>query len=310
MAAAAKKRRRLLTVTRKRDLKGLLFLSPWIAGFGFFFANPLYQSVLFSLNKITITAKGRRMNFVGLNNYIDIFQRDIYFTERLRNFFANTLFSLPVILVFSLLIAMLINQKIRGKGLFRAIFFLPIIVVSGPVMNMLTQEGATTIPLIEQYGIYDFLWQLPMFLQEPIYYLFNQLIMILWYSGVPILIFLAGLQKIDLALYEAALIDGASSWVVFWKITLPSLRNMVLINAIYSLVFLATSEINEVIILIRDSMLEPDRGYGIATAMAWSYSVGIALSIVLIYLIIGREKKARDQKAIIYRKRSMASYAK
>ncbi len=310
MAASAKKRRRFLTVTRKRDLKGLLFLSPWIVGFGLFFASPLYQSVLFSLNKITITARGRRMNFVGFNNYIDIFQRDIYFTERLRNFFANTLFSLPVILVFSLLIAMLINQKIRGKGLFRAIFFLPIIVVSGPVMNMLTQEGATTIPLIEQYGIYGLAEQLPRFLAQPISYMFSQLIMILWYSGVPILIFLAGLQKIDLALYEAALIDGASSWVVFWKITLPSLRNMILINAIYSLVFLATSEINEVIILIRDSMLEPDRGYGIATAMAWSYSIGIAISIGLIYLIIGREKKAKDQKAIIYRKRSMASYAK
>ncbi len=310
MAAFAKKRRRFLSVTRKRDLKGLLFLFPWIVGFSLFFMSPLCQSALFSLNKITITAKGRRMNFVGFDNYIDIFQRDIYFTERLGNFFANTLFSLPVILVFSLLIAMLINQKIRGKGIFRAIFFLPIIVVSGPVMNMLVQEGATTIPLIEQYGIYDVIWQIPMFLQEPIYYLFSQLIMILWYSGVPILIFLAGLQKIDHTLYEAALIDGASSWVVFWKITLPSLRNMILINAIYSLVFLATSEINEVIILIRNSMLEPDRGYGIASAMAWSYSMGIAISIGLIYLIIGREKKAKDQKAIIYRKRSMASYAK
>lgn len=304
------KRRGWFSVTRRRDLKGLLFMLPWTLGFGLFFASPLYQSVIFSLNKITITARGRRMAYVGLQNYYDIFQKDIYFVERLRAFFTNTLLSLPVILVFSLLIAMLINQKIRGKGLFRAIFFLPIIVVSGPMLNMLIQEGATTIPLIEQYGIYDALLNLPYFLQEPINYLFSQLIMVLWYSGVPILIFLAGLQKIDTSLNEAALIDGASSWVVFWKITLPSLRNMVLINAIYTIVFLATSEINEVIALIRSNMLAPDRGYGIASAMAWSYSLGIALAIVLIYLLIGREKKPELHKIAVYRKKGGARHAR
>ena len=304
------KRRGWFSVTRRRDLKGLLFMLPWTLGFGLFFASPLYQSVIFSLNKITITARGRRMAYVGLQNYYDIFQKDIYFVERLRAFFTNTLLSLPVILVFSLLIAMLINQKIRGKGLFRAIFFQPIIVVSGPMLNMLIQEGATTIPLIEQYGIYDALLNLPYFLQEPINYLFSQLIMVLWYSGVPILIFLAGLQKIDTSLNEAALIDGAASWVVFWKITLPSLRNLVLINAIYTMVFLATSEIIEVIALIRSYMLAPDRGYGIASAMAWSYSLGIALAIVLIYLLIGREKKPELHKIAVYRKKGGARHAR
>lgn len=238
------------------------------------------------------------MTGVGFANYIEIFQKDIYFTERVQSFFVNTLFSLPVILIFSLLIAMLINQKIKGKGLFRTLFFLPIIVVSGPVLEMLMGEGATTVPLIEQYGLYSILGELPYFLIEPITYLFSQLIMILWYSGVPILIFLAALQKIDTVLYEAALIDGASSWVAFWKITLPALRMMILINAIYTLVFLATSEINEVIILIRSNMLSPDKGYGIASAMAWSYSLGIALALGVCYLVIGRDKPAKEKHAI------------
>lgn len=295
--------RRWLSVTRRRNLKGLCFLLPWALGFGVFFAGPLYQSVLFSLHKITITAKGRRMSYLGFLNYQDIFQKDIYFTERLRDFFANTAFSLPVILVFALLIAMLINQNIRGKGFFRALFFLPIIVVSGPMLSMLIEEGATTIPMIEQYGMYDMLAGLPRLLREPLSHLFSQLIMILWYSGVPILIYLAGLQKIDGTLTEAALIDGASSWVVFWKITLPSLRNMILINAIYTTVFLASSEVNEVILLIRSSMLAPDRGYGIASAMAWSYSLGILLFIGLVYLLIGREKKPEEHRIAVYRER-------
>lgn len=308
--SGVKKRRKLMSVTRKRDLKGLVFLTPWVVGFFAFFASPLVQSIIYSLNKITITAKGRRMEYVGFDNYVDILQQDIYFMPRIQTFFLNTLFSLPVILVFSLLIAMLINQRIKGKGIFRAIFFLPIIVVSGPVMNMLIAEGATTVPLIEQYGIYGVLENLPMFLQDSLGYLFSQLIMILWYSGVPILIFLAGLQKIDHALYEAALIDGASSWVVFWKITLPALRSMILINAIYSLVFLASSEVNEVIILIRSTMLQPERGYGIATAMAWVYSLLIAIVIGLLYLIIGKQRKDKENKAVIYRERGVMGRAK
>jgi ABC-type sugar transport systems, permease components len=291
------------SVTRRRDLKGLLFMIPWLFGFCMFFAIPLVQSVIFSLNKVVITANGRKMTPVGFENYSNIFNVDIYFMPRIQAFFSGVLLSLPVIIVFSLLIAMLINQQIRGKGLFRAIFFLPIIVVSGPVLQMLIAEGATTIPIIEQYGLFEALSGLPPFLLDPIAALFRQLIMVLWYSGVPILIFLAGLQKADHSLYEAAMIDGASGWVVFWKITLPMLRGMILINAIYTLVFLASSEINDVTLLIRDYMLSPDRGYGIASAMAWAYSLMIVLAIGLIYLLIGREKKDKVNRAQIYRKK-------
>ena len=284
------------TVTRKRNLKGLLFVLPWLVGFVCFFAYPLVQSLIYSFSNITITAMGRRMQYVGWENYRDIVLRDIYFMERVRSFFANTVFAFPLILVFSLVIAILINQRIRGKGLFRTLFFLPIIVVSGPVLSMLMSEGASTVPLIEQYDLYALLATLPYFLIEPLTYLFGQLIMLLWYSGVPILLFLAGLQKIDRVLYEAALIDGASAWVAFWKITLPSLRGIVLINAIYTLVFLAMSEVNEVIILIRENMMSPSRGYGIAAAMAWLYSLGIMLAIGLCVLVIGREKRDKVKR--------------
>lgn len=291
------KRRR--SVTARRELKGYLFILPWTVGFLLFFVSPMVQSFIYSISKVKITAKARVIKPAGFLNYIDIFTKDIYFVERLRVFFINTLFSLPVILVFSLMIAMLINQKIRCKGLFRTLFFLPIIVVSGPVLNQLISEGATTIPLIEQYGLYDVIGQaVPRILVEPVTYLFQQLILILWYSGVPILIFLAGLQKIDMNLYEAALMDGASPWVVFWKITLPALKSITLVNGIYTLVFLGTSEINEVINLIKSNMLNPNRGFGIASAMAWSYTVGLGLALGLLYLLIGREKRTKRSKGV------------
>lgn len=301
-----KKRKKMFNMAFKHSMTGLIFVTPWIAGFFIFFLYPLYQSVVYSFSSVTITAKGRKLAFNGLTNFKYFFSKDPYFIERLIEFFKGIILEVPLILVFSLVLALLLNQKIRLKGLFRTLFFLPIIVVSGPVMNMLLNEGSSTIPLIEQYGIYEIISNsLPYFLVEPITTLFSQLILILWYSGVPILIFFAGLQKIDVALYEASSIDGASSWISFWKIVMPAIKGMLLINAVYIIVFLATSEINTVIIWIRESMLDAsNRGFGIASAAAWIYSISIALLLLISYLLFGREPKVKVKRAQIIRRRN------
>ena len=269
-----------ITMSQKLSLTGLLFVAPWLVGFVIFFLSPLAQAIAFSMNKVTITAAGLKMDYVGAGNYADIFIRDAYYVDRLLNFIKELVLQLPLILVFSLVIAILINQRIKGQGIFRTIFFLPIIAVSGPVMEMLTTSGATTIPLVKQYGLNDIITSmLPHFLQEPVISLFSELLLILWYSGVPTLMFLAGLQKVDRTLFEAAFVDGASDWVAFWKITLPSIKGMILVNSIYVTVFLATAETNEVISLIQDNM-------------SWIYSLCIVLIIVVCYLLFGREGKA------------------
>ncbi len=292
VARADKKGGFHMTMSRKKSLVGLLFVTPWLVGFCVFFASPLMQAVNYSLNNVTITASGRKMNYVGLGNYQDIFLKDAYFVDRLLNFLKEIVLQLPLILVFSLVIAILLNQSVKGKGFFRTLFFLPIIVVSGPVMQMLISSGSTTIPLIEQYGLYEMIEEVvPKFLQEPVTDLFGELLLILWYSGVPTLIFLAGLQKIDGTLYEASYMDGASSWVSFWKIVLPSIKGMILINSIYVTVFLATSELNEVIDLIRSNMLNASKGFGIASAMAWLYTICILAIIALCYFLFGRGEK-------------------
>ena len=297
-----KKRKKILKLSTKHSLVGLLFMLPWTVGFIIFFAYPLVQSVIFSLNKVVITAQGRKLNYVGMGNFVDIFTKDAAFVERLTNFLLELVMELPLIIVFSLVIAILLNQKVKCKGLFRTLFFLPIIVVSGPVLNMLLNTGSTTIPLIEQYGVYDVISGfLPSYLQQPVRTLFSELLLILWYSGVPTLIFFAGLQKIDTALYEAAYMDGASSWVSFWKIVLPSMRGMILIDCIYVTVFLATSEINDVIMLIRDYMLNVNKGFGISAAMSWVYSLCILVAIGLCYLLFGHERKTKVRHSFMTR---------
>lgn len=290
------KKLRIGLVTR-REMKGYVFLLPWLIGFVLFFAVPLVQSVWYSWHDVKVTANGLKMSWVGWQNYKYIFQSDTVFTEQLTNFFTDAILRLAVILVFSLVIAMMLNQPLKGKGIFRTLFFLPIIVVSGPVLQRLVDEGATAVPLIESYGVNGIVEaMLPPVLARPLSGLFSQLILVLWYSGVPILIYMTGLQKIDSTLYEASMIDGANGWISFWKITLPALRPMILINGVYTLVFLATTGLNEVMATINDRMFktgEQGGGYGIASAMAWVYALSLALAL-LVLLLITKERKVKQ----------------
>ncbi len=313
------RRLRIGLVTR-RELKGYIFLLPWLIGFAVFFIMPLVQSVIYSVHDVVVGANGIKMTYNGIDNYKHIFTKDTVFVEQLSVFFADSALRLAVILVFSLIIAMMLNQPIRGKGVFRTLFFLPIIVVSGPVLQRLVDEGATAVPLIETYGVNGIVETLlPTALARPVSSLFSQLILVLWYSGVPILIYMTGLQKIDSSLYEASMIDGANGWISFWKITLPALRPMILINGVYTLVFLATTGLNEVIATINTRMFT-DRtyggGYGVASAMAWVYAVCLAAALGVLVLITKERKpkkiaiqKTAEQMAIERMHQARASKA-
>lgn len=289
------KKLRIGLVTR-REMKGYLFLLPWMIGFVTFFIVPLVRSLIFSFQDVKVTASGLKTSFIGLANYRYIFREDTVFTEQLTSFYADSVLRLAVILVFSLVIAMMLNQPLKGKGIFRTLFFLPIIVVSGPVLERLVNEGATTVPMIETYGVNGIVEaMLPPVLARPMSSLFSELILVLWYSGVPILIYMTGLQKIDGSLYEAAMIDGANGWISFWKITLPALRPMILINGVYIIVFLATTGLNEVIATINDRMFATTvgGGYGKATAMSWVYALTLGIALIILMLLT-KERKAKQ----------------
>src|SRR5690625_1417866 len=216
---------------------GYLFILPWLIGFLGLVLWPLIQSFYFSLNNMRITPVGLEFKYVGIKNFLDVWLKDMFFIQELLQFLLNTALRVPVIVVFALIIAMLLNENVKFKGTFRTIFFLPVIVASGPVIDQLIGQGAATIPMVDQATITSLLTQFfPMWFSQVIGELFSQIIITLWYSGVQILIFLAVLQKIDPSLYEAAKIDGGSSWECFWKITLPTIKPIILINLIYTLI--------------------------------------------------------------------------
>lgn len=281
----------------RENLMGYLFIGIWIWGFFVFMVYPLLTSLLYSLSEVRFTANGIQTTFVGFKNYLNIFQieQGFVFVEAMTGFLREMVLQIPIIVVFSILIALLLNQKIKGRGVFRSIFFLPVIISSGPVINELISQGAGGTNIFESYGFISIIQTtLSPNLANPIVDLFSQIIIIFWFSGVQILIFLAGLQKIDQQIYEAAQIDGAGPWQAFWKITMPSLASLIFINTIYTIVLLTTFSENPVILAIKSNMFNAVTGFGMASAMAWVYAIVVFLSIGLVALIFkSRQPKRR-----------------
>ena len=290
-----------LSNRQRESLTGYAFISLWLFGFVFLTMIPLVESLIYSLNRITIVGgEGIRLTMVGLANYITLFTTDLTFLSRLQDFILEMILFVPVMNILAIMIAILLNRKFKFRGFFRAIFFLPVIITSGPVIAELLRQGAGSIPAITDTGILDlFSSVLPPFLNGPLQSLFSQIIFMLWFSGVQVVLYLAGLQKLDASMYEAAQIDGANVWESFWKITLPSLRPMIVVSSIYTIVTLATFANNPIILWIANVMFNPNFGYGYAAALAWVYFFVIALMLVLTTRLVNpREKSYRVVKEL------------
>jgi ABC-type sugar transport system permease subunit len=291
---------------------GYFFVLPWVIGVLAFLMIPLGQSFYYMWFNIRITPLATKFIYVGTGNFTQIWLENPEFPQQLVTYIWQTIVEVPIIVVFALIIAMMLNGKIRMKGFFRLIFFLPVIIVSGPVMNMLVSEGASSIPAMNTQAVVNaFDAFLPTSVAQGIGDIFANMIMILWYSGVQILIFLSALQKVDPYLYEAARIDGGSAWECFWKITLPTIKPMILLNAVYTVIFLSGNEQNQLINMIESAMFSgtKEKGYGYASAMAWMYAVVISLITLMFFLLLG-SKKDRYDRLVERRKREMKKEAR
>ena len=294
-------------LAKREALTGLLFVSPWIVGAVMFLAYPLITSFWYALNNIRITPLGQNFTFLGYGNFTQILLADADFPTQLIDYLVSTIISVPVIVVFALIIAMMLNENIKAKGFFRLIFFLPVIIVSGPILGMLNQQGAGSITAIDTQAISSAITTfLPSAIGEPIAEIFENMVTILWYSGVQILIFLSGLQKIDRSMYEAAKIDGGSGWECFWKITLPTIKPLILLNCVYTIVFISNNDQNSIIELIKNAMFSgtAEKGYGYASAMAWLYSI-VVLLIVGLFALLFVAKKDVYEKQVKKAKKAM-----
>lgn len=284
-------KRRGLTYRGRKARSGSLFVLPWAIGFLLFTLYPIVLSIALSLNDVSIDSdKGIQLSWRGFAYYYEALRIDTTFLTALGN---NVLFiccATPIVLVFSLIIAILLNKNFVGRTVFRVLFFLPVIIMSGSVIQELL--GSYTIDFASMSEtVYNFLNTLPEIFRKPIFFALENLVLILWYSGVQILLFLAGLQKVNRSLYEAAEIDGAGAWQKFWKITLPHVRPMILLNAIYTVMEIANSANNEVADKIAAHMFEVNRPFSFSAAMSWLYFLAVCGMLLVVFILFrGRDK--------------------
>lgn len=281
--------RREINLRTREALYGYGFSLIWIVGFALFTFLPLAQTFRYSLHQVTVGAAAINLDFVAWANYTRALFTDPNFIELLIGYIVETLVSVPIVLIFSMIIALFLGLDFKLKGPFRTIFFLPVVITSGPVIRELTAQGATSAPGIADLpAVVDFLAELPRALSNPIEYLLTSFILILWFSGVQILIYLASLQKVDKSMYEAAAMDGASGWEMFWKITLPFLSTATVVNAIYTIITLSHFSENKVARYIYDQTYDVHGGIGYASALAFLYFGVMVVLLAIVYLFLTR----------------------
>ena len=253
----APKKRKYKSIETIKSRYGYYFTLLWIIGFVLFFGWPLIQSIWFTFCEVVPTKNGLDADFVGLKNYIYYINEHPSYPNWLSAALTSILYSLPIILLVSLVLALLLNQKFRGRLFFRALYFVPVIIATGVVVDLmfqttseeLTAAGVSLGISDSRFSIEDVVGWLDMPDQVAKYdkLIINNIFDLLWSCGIQTVLFIAGLQSIPRTLYEASKVEGASKWEEFWFITFPMLGSVTLLVSVFTMVDLFTSEDNNLV---------------------------------------------------------------
>lgn len=296
---------------KKKGLYGYGFIAIWIIGVIYMFIVPIFKSAWYSMcyTELVTTADQaaqRGMTSAGIytewnnfGNYEEALFKNQDYLPKLTESLGAMVPQVIVVMIFSLFIALLLNQKFRGRTFARAVFFLPVLVATGPVLAVIKGDISTNgissgeqfsalfqtdlvDELLQFLGIYNLNQQLTMTIQTITSDIFN----LLWSAGIQILIFLAALQQIPVSAKEAASMEGATGWEFFWKVTFPMISPMILANLIYTVIDTFIDSENPVMSIV----LAQSRGlrYGLSAAMAWIYFLIVAVALAIIVAIVSK----------------------
>lgn len=285
-------------LTKRENRMGYVFVAPYVIGAIAFLLYPMYRTFLYMFCTVRIGDGVIDASWNNFKNFPDAIFAYHTFVPDLTSLIGKMITFVPLIVVFALIMSLLLNLNIKGKGIFRTIFFIPVIVTSGPVMNDLL-SSSSSITAVDISVVTNAIGTMfPGFIADTLGTVFGSVLTILWYTGVQILIFLAAIQKIDTSLYEAAKIDGGSNWECFWKITLPTIKPMILLNAIYTTIFLCQDTNNNMIINHISGVVKGSvNGYGKGSVIAWILNI-IVLVFVGIVALLFKEKQDAYVKQI------------
>lgn len=281
---------------RREAVTGLLFIAPWLVGLCAFFAFPIFRSLqLCFVNVLNMT--DYTVEWAGTAHFKEALESDAWYIKHFLTSMKEMLFQIPLTNIFAIFIAILINKKFPGRTAFRTIFFLPVILGTGFVMTQLLGQGvegeameaAQNILLPAQVRIY-LGPKITAFITE----FFSLITSVLWKCGVQIIIYLSGLQSVSTSLYEAARVDSATEWEMFWLITMPMLTPIMLLNLIYSLVDFYINSDNPLFKHIQNIAFEYNQ-FENASAMSWMFFVWCILLVLIIFAVMHPfVKKVKD----------------
>lgn len=297
---AKKEKGMRISYERRKQLYGYGFIALWAVGTIYFFIMPLIKSLYYSFNNTAVKTGYMECKWIGLGNYIKAFRESTDYAPALLEVLGDTALKFPLITVFSIFVAVILNQKFRGRTFARAVFFLPVIIATGPVINIINgnmdtggysggSEQFSTMfetdlvnELMGFLGVYNINEKLTTIIQTVCDEIFN----LVWNAGIQILIFLAALQNIPHSAKEAAQMEGATGWEYFWKITIPYISPMIVTNVVYTIVDSFTDTANPVMELVLSQAKSWNHGY--SAAMAWAYFGIVAAALAIIIVIINK----------------------
>jgi len=282
----------------KRALSGFGFIAPWLIGFILFFIIPIVDSLIMSFNEISFKDNSLNYDFIGIENFKYAFTGDENFIPYLSEGLLDLVINVPIILICSFFFSLILKQEFIGNTLMKVVFFLPVILgngvfaiyqadlmsVQGLSVEMIQSESGSMLGDFTSSGLLNFMAEAGLpeavltYLTIPIERIYE----LMSKSGVQTFIFLSGLKAVSPSLYESAHVEGCSAWDSFWKITLPMVSPMIIVNTIYTIVDSFAAEDNTLLTYIYDIGFTNTK-FGLSSAMAWVFFaiLGIIVSVVL-----------------------------
>lgn len=273
---------------------GYMFIAPWIVGLLLFFLIPIGQSLYYAFAEVKFSENGLLSTFVGLKNFNYIINEHPKYLDNMVKSLTTIGFSLPAIIIISLIIALILNTKFKGRTFFRGLYFLPVIIASGVVIELLfavNSEDIVSSGMNEavsnnmiDFGNVILKLGIPSQIAGYLSAVLNNIFDIVWNCGIQIILFISGMQSIPDQLYEVAKVEGCTKWEEFWYITLPMLSRTLMLVIVFTIVELLTTKTNVLMELVLATINNLE--YGPGAAMAWFYFmiIGVVLAAVMFLL--------------------------
>lgn len=289
-----KKAKKHLSLKAQHAKWAWVFLAPWLIGIAVFFVWPMAQSVVYSVSRLTITADGFQLDWVGMDNYSYLFTKDTFFLPNLTQALGEVIPSVLMITAFSLFIAVILKEKFIGRSAARTVFFFPVMIASGVIITILKEQVMMSVSTSDDTAAYLFQapdlvktfasFGLPDFVLTSITDIVNGFFDLTWKSGVQMLLLLSAINNIPQSFYEAAVLDGAGAWVKFWKITFPAITPSLLVVIIYTVIDSFLDYDNLVMSMIRDYY--QNNNYTYSATIGVIYFVCILAFVGLVSLVM------------------------